>query len=223
MQKNYYEGETSGMKIMNHSQHNSNPDYWNILLGPLQTGDWTDKTILDFGCGCGRNVLNVLERFQVKEAHGCDISQNNINYCNSFIPDNSTKTNFYFFANDGQSLNPAASDFYDFIFSTIVLQHICVYDIRKSILTDFFRCLKSGGMTSFQMGFAPSLSHFSGYYDNATDAVGTNGRHDVSVSDPQQIIKDLTDIGFTNINCEIRNSWEDGGHSNWIFVTAIKP
>ena len=41
--------------------------------------------------------------------------------------------NYNFYVTDGQSLNPAPSEEYDFIFSTIVLQHIPVYNIRRSI------------------------------------------------------------------------------------------
>jgi 2-polyprenyl-3-methyl-5-hydroxy-6-metoxy-1,4-benzoquinol methylase len=86
MQKTFYERETDIMSIENHGLHNDNPDYWNILLKPLTSGDWSDKLVLDFGCGCGRNVQNILNRFVVKEAHGCDISSNNVHHCEKITP-----------------------------------------------------------------------------------------------------------------------------------------
>ena len=51
MQRSFYESQASNMVIGNHKEHNSNPDYWSILLYPLSQGDWSNKTILDFGCG----------------------------------------------------------------------------------------------------------------------------------------------------------------------------
>lgn len=117
---------------------------------------------------------------------------------------------------------PAKSNFYDFIFSTIVLQHIAVYSIRKKILQDFYRCSKYGAVISFQMG-GKGLPHFATYYDDAFDARVTNGGYDVSVTDPKNLIDDLRDIGFTNIRYEIRPSWEDVGHSEWVFITCLKP
>lgn len=221
MQKRIYEAETPRMAVENHKQHNSNPDYWDILLKPLSLGDWSDKTVLEFGCGCGRNIENVLNNFAVKEAHGCDISSNNINYCNEYVKSTTGKTNFKFFTTDGQSLQPGESEAYDFIFSTIVLQHIPVYNIRKKILQDFYRCAKPSAIISFQMG-GPGLPHYASYYDNVVHATTTNGGHDVAVTDPQNIVDDLTEIGFTDISYVVRPSWEDSGHNEWIFVYCIK-
>ena len=221
MLKAFYENETPNMKIANHSEHNSNPDYWNILLAPLKEGDWSDKTTLDFGCGCGRNVLNILSNFNVKEAHGCDVSQNNINYCNEFVKNNYSGTNYKFYCNDANSLSPGESEKYDFIMSTIVLQHICVYDVRKSILRDMYRCLKKGGTLSIQMGFGMGHHNAADYYDNAYGATSTNSAHDVRVLDKNHLINDLAEIGFTNIETTLSHSWSDS-HSQWIFAKSTK-
>lgn len=222
MQKTYYENETETMKVVNHMNHNNNKDYWDILLSPLSEGDWVKKTVLDFGCGCGRNVLNMVERFGIKNAHGCDISSNNIKYCAEFL-ESKGYTNCKFITTDGVSLNPVESNKYDFLMSTIVLQHIPVYEIRKTILTDFYRVMKSNGILSFQMGYGTGRPFTtSDYYDNTYDAQGTNSQHDCRVTDPKQVIDDLTEIGFTNITTEIRPSYDDN-HTEWIYVKAIKP
>lgn len=221
MQKQYYEDGTPVMAIQNHLFHNDNPEYWSILLKPLQSGDWSDKTVLDFGCGCGRNVMNVLKTFNVKEAHGCDISSNNVEYSKKFVLDQTGKTNFHFFATDGQSLQPGESNAYDLIFSTIVLQHIPVHNIRKKIMTDFYRCVKPGGMISFQMGFGSAGHRVASYYENATHAETTNGGYDVQITDPKNLVDDLVEIGFKDVNYVIGQPWTDQ-HSNWIYVTAVK-
>ena len=44
---------------------------------------------------------------------------------------------------DGVTVKPLLDNFYDFVMSTIVLQHIAVYEIRKSILSDIYRVLVS--------------------------------------------------------------------------------
>ena len=82
MQKSFYESQASNMAIGNHKEHNSNPDYWSILLYPLSQGDWSNKTILDFGCGCGRSVVNVLEKYTIGRIDGSDIGPQNIEYPN---------------------------------------------------------------------------------------------------------------------------------------------
>jgi len=222
MQKSFYESQASNMVIGNHKEHNSNPDYWNILLSPLSEGDWSNKVILDFGCGCGRSVINILEKYTVGRIDGSDIGSKNIQYSNKLLESTDYK-NYNFYVTDGQSLNPAPSEEYDLIFSTIVLQHIPVYNIRRKILEDMYRCLKSGGGISIQMGYGDvSNRGLSEYYTNWTDAFGTNGQCDVEVSDENQIIKDLTEIGFIDIEIKIRPSFSDKAHKQWIFFKAIK-
>jgi ubiquinone/menaquinone biosynthesis C-methylase UbiE len=222
MQKTFYEAETKTMKIENHSHHNKNPDYWNILLEPLNKMNGKNgKKVIDFGCGCGRNVLNMATKYDLNEVHGCDISSNNIKYCEQLLKDNGI-TNCNFVTTDGVSLNPVESNTYDFLMSTIVLQHIPVYDIRKTILSDFYRVLKSGGIISFQMGYGIGRTFTTAdYYDNVYDAQGTNGIHDCRVTDPSQIINDLKEIGFSNITTTIKPAFSDT-HTEWIYVKAEK-
>jgi len=219
MQKSSYHNGTS-----NHPEHNDNPDYWNILLSDLKDSDrWIGKTALDFASGKGRNVSNMLSMCNWNRVDGVDISEGNIQFCKSSY--NPKFSNWY--CNNGIDVSELKTDEYDFIMSTIALQHIPVYDIRKSLITDLLRTLKPGGLFSFQMGFGEGLDSplgpRSSYYTNFYDARGTNSRHDVRVHSESDVIEDLANIGYVNITTNVRESFSDKGHLQWIYVKAYKP
>jgi len=58
------------------------------------------------------------------------------------------------------------------------------------------------------------------YYDNNYGVGGSNGSDDVRVSDSTQLTGDLEKIGYVIDSVEIKNSYLDGGHPEWIYVTA---
>ena len=153
---------------------------------------------------------------------GIDISQGNITQNEQeYIQQNS---NWY--CNNGTDVSELNDNEYDFIMSTIALQHIPVYDIRKSLITDLLRTLKPGGLFSFQMGYGYGLESQLGrrvsYFENYYDAPGTNSMCDIRVNNEQDIIKDLTEIGFVNITTEVKDSYSDDGHPQWIYVKCYK-
>lgn len=219
MQRHQYERDAEMMNQQNHMFHNANQDYWDILVSDTEM-NYREKVGLDFGCGCGRNIQNLWPRF--KRMDGVDISQNNLKHAEeNILKSGCSKERFKLYHCNGIDLAPIPSDEYNFIMSTIVLQHIAVHDIRFNYFKEFFRLLKDGGLLSFQMGFGEGYGK-ARYYENHYEAEGTNSMHDTRVSDPQQIIDDLTKVGFTNIEYRIRPPYSDG-HPNWIFVKAIKP
>ncbi len=219
MQKSQYANGTS-----NHPEHNQNPDYWDILLGDLRDKEkWDGKVALDFACGKGRNVTNMLNLCDWARVDGIDISEGNISHNkNEYASQNS---NWY--CNSGTDVSELKDNEYDFIMSTIALQHIPVYDIRKSLITDLLRTLKSGGIFSFQMGYGDDLQSELGprvsYFENHYDATGTNSICDVRIQNEEDVIKDLTNIGFVNVTTQIKDSYSDSGHLKWIYVKAYKP
>jgi len=219
MQKQVYAGGTT-----NHPEHNLNPDYWNILLGDLvDKQKWTGKVALDFACGRGRNVTNLFNLCDWARVDGIDISEGNIAYNkNEFINQSS---NWY--CNNGVDVSELNDNEYDLIISTIALQHIPVYDIRKSLITDLLRTLKSGGLFSFQMGYGSNLESPLGprvsYFENHYEARGTNSACDVRIQNIEDVVKDLTEIGFINITTKITESYSDNGHPQWIYIKAYKP
>lgn len=219
MQKQAYAGGTS-----NHEEHNTNPDYWNILLGDLKDKEkWDGKVALDFACGKGRNVTNMFNLCNWNRVDGIDISESNINHNKSEYSQQPSD----WYCNNGVDVSDLKNNEYDFIMSTIALQHIPVYDIRKSLITDLLRTLKSGGLFSFQMGYGNDLESPLGprvsYFENYYDANGTNSACDVRIQNVDDVIKDLTEIGFINIKTEIKESYSDSGHSHWIYIKAYKP
>jgi ubiquinone/menaquinone biosynthesis C-methylase UbiE len=218
MQKGAYANGTS-----NHEEHNTNPDYWNILLGDLKNKEnWDGKVALDFACGRGRNVTNMFNLCDWARVDGVDISEGNISQNKSDY----TNQNSNWYCNNGIDVSDLKDNEYDFIMSTIALQHIPVYDIRKSLITDLLRTLKSGGLFSFQMGYGKEILSTENripYFENHYDANGTNSVCDVRVQNIEDIIKDLQEIGYTNVTTEVRESYSDNGHPEWIYVKAYKP
>lgn len=218
MQSRFYRLGTS-----DHLEHNENGDYWSVLLSNVDDAHFRDGRALDFACGKGRNVKNLLKLAHWESVDGSDLSEVNINYC---------RTNFKnpskFYLTNGQDTGVPFSNYYDFVMSTISLQHIPVYDIRRKILLDILRVLRPGGRFSFQMGFGVDLSDTLGrprssYFENAFNANSTNGDHDVRVTSVTELEDDLKDIGFFEIQSVVRESFSDFGHPNWIYVHCRKP
>jgi SAM-dependent methyltransferase len=219
MQRGYYENTADEMNEVNHMTHNANRDYWDILLGDTLTG-FRDKIGLDFGCGCGRNVMNLWNRFARMD--GVDLSYANLVHARlNILACGTPQDAFRLYACNGIDLREVTSDEYDFVVSTIVLQHIAVHDIRLSYLREFFRIMRPGGLLSFQMGFGEGHGR-AGYYENHYSAPGTNSQHDTTVTDPGQVQGDLEAIGFDTVSHVIRPSYDDG-HPLWIYVKARKP
>jgi len=219
MQKSQYATGTN-----NHENHNANPNYWDILLGDLKDKQkWDGKIGLDFACGKGRNVTNMLNLCDWARVDGIDISEGNISHNKNEY----TSQNSNWYCNNGTDVSELNDNEYDFIMSTIALQHIPVYDIRKSLITDLLRTLKPGGLFSFQLGYGEGLESPIGprvsYFENYYDAPGTNSVCDVRVGTEEEIINDLKEIGFVNITTEVRESYDDSGHLQWIYVKCYKP
>jgi ubiquinone/menaquinone biosynthesis C-methylase UbiE len=219
MQKSQYERDADLMNQENHMFHNANRDYWDILVSDTES-NFRGKVGLDFGCGCGRNVMNLWMRFARMD--GVDISRGNLQHAReNLLKCGCPPECFRLFESNGVDLSCLPADEYDFIMSTIVLQHISVHDIRFGLLKEFYRVMKAGGLLSFQMGFGEGYGR-AGYFDNHYDAKVTNSDHDTSVTDPEQIAGELRQIGFSNVRHVIRKPFSDG-HPNWIFVKAEKP
>lgn len=223
MQRNHYNGYASLWSESNRNPvvgsfdgHNNWSDYENLFT-PLKNE--SELIGLDWACGPGRNIVRYKGRF--KRLDGVDISQVNIEKAKGYLSNNSI-TDSKLYVSNGVDLDVIESNTYDFVMSTIALQHICVYDIRYSILSDVYRILKPGGYITFQMGYGSPSPRTVGYYENFYDATGTNRTCDVCVETPEQIENDLTKIGFTDFKYVIGKVGPGDIHPNWIYFNAVK-
>jgi ubiquinone/menaquinone biosynthesis C-methylase UbiE len=195
--------------------HNNWEDYeW--LFKNIQ--DQSEKIGLDFACGPGRNLVKYSKRF--KRLDGVDISPINIEKAKLYTSNNNVECNLY--VNNGVDLSIFEPNRYDFIMSVIALQHICVYEIRYSLFKDMYRILKPNGLIAIQMGFGSPSVNTVGYYENYYDAQFTNRGCDVCIESPDQLEKDLINIGFKNFEYNIGKVGPGDRHPNWIYFNAYK-
>lgn len=179
--------------------HNNWPDY-ELLFERID--NQSEKIGLDFACGPGRNSVKYKGRF--KRLDGVDISPVNIQKAKQYAKNHNVDSNFYVCSGTNISIVPRNE--YDFVMSTIALQHISVYDIRFSIISDIYNVLKEGGIFTAQMGYGPKVPQKNsvGYYENFYDATESNGSCDTRVESPDELKQDLEKIGFKNFSYQIR-------------------
>lgn len=210
--KNYkdtFESQHNLMVVENHYQHNSDPEYWAMLLGNIKfnSEEWEGKNALDFGCGCGRNLYNLSTLANWANIDGCDISPSNAAYAKQwFDSKNQTSAKCKTWESSGNNIQPAEADYYDFIMSHIVFQHISSYDVRYSIMSDMYRSLKEGGLCSLHF---MDMEVASQYFENS------NEWKNCVVGNPQFLIDDFKKIGFKNVTCETGNGHGYGGYTTY--------
>ena len=176
---------------------------------------------LDFGCGPGRMIPRMKKHF--KEVDGCDISQRLLNDAKKNNPD----SNFYL--TNGNDLGDTPLNYYDFIYCTISLQHIACYSIRKKIIENMYKSLKSEGYIVLQMAYNSDFPYvnvkkemylnnnkiivkgrqpMAQYFEDHFEAPKTNGGFDVGIGkhDLENINKDFKNmfrkvkIWFSNVS-----------------------
>jgi ubiquinone/menaquinone biosynthesis C-methylase UbiE len=225
MQKDQYEATAASWTVTDRDHvvggfdfHNNWKDYDDFLFKGIDT---IGKVALDFGCGPGRNIVKYAGWFSTID--GVDISNANLTNAAIWCKENKLSMTPNLFLNNGIDLSCITTDnHYDVVFSTIVLQHICVHETRFSFLKEFYRVLKPGGSICIQMGFGPKHPRSVDYYDNFYDAEQTNSGMDTRIESPDQLNGDLEKIGFTNFQYDIRPVGPGDHHNNWIFFRATK-
>lgn len=98
--------------------------------------------VLDFGCGVGRLSRGLRSYFA--EVYGVDISEGMISLAKENTP------SCTFLLNQRDNLSLFQDDFFDFVYSNIVLQHQPTKEIAKSYISEFVRVIKPEGMIVFQ-------------------------------------------------------------------------
>ena len=102
--------------------------------------------VLEIGCGIGRILIPMSEKFQ--ESIGIDISQEMVN-----IGKQKTKnySNCKILLNNGMDLSDLSSNYFDFCYSFIVFQHIPKKLIIKNYIKEVARILKPSSCFRFQV------------------------------------------------------------------------
>lgn len=217
--RSHYEtDEKVDFVVGSYSGHEEWKDYDNYLMWGVDE-TYKEKLALDFACGPGRNIIRYQDRF--KRVDGADISPVNI--------ENAEKNLAYhgvtipkLYVTDGDNVSKEIEDgTYDFIMSTIAMQHICVHEIRYRIFEDMYRILKKGGKISIQMGYGGRDGAVD-YYANHYDAQGTNSLCDTRIDHVDQLWGDLEKIGFEEMDYWLRPTGPGDAHMNWIFFQATK-
>lgn len=192
-------------------------DYERWLLGDIDVS--AGATALDYGCGPGRMLLRLAPRFsRVDGADLCaDVLAVARRRCSGLpSPPRLITTN-------GDGLPAGYARAYDFAYSVICLQHICVHAVRQRILASLFDALRPGGILAFQMGYGSGHAGMVDYYEDFVDAEGTNGVADVGVLHPSEICGDLASLGFSDIAYALTPTGPGDTHSAWIFIRARRP
>lgn len=154
MQKKYYEDENNSPETIvgNYDWHEAFPYETQLLYKngdlrmPLFT-DMSERVALDFGCGPGRMVHRMSKL--LKRVDGVDLSHTLITEARKVYP----SSNFY--VSSGDDLGDVPRNTYDFVYTTIAMQHIAVHSIRMNILQQIQEVLKVGGKFTLQLGFNP--------------------------------------------------------------------
>lgn len=207
--KDTFESQHILMAPDNHSQHNPDPEYWAILLGDVKFNPerWEGKRAFDFGCGCGRNLVNLSTLANWSTIDGCDISKSNAEYAQQwYIKNTQSIASCKTWENNGKDIQPIPYK-YDFIMSHIVFQHISNYDVRYSIMKDMYESLNEGGLCSLHfMDLGESVT----YFENSLD--WKNCR----VENEQYIVDDFNKIGFKDVKIETGKDYLTGVKAYYI-------
>lgn len=214
-----------GKLTFDHIEGNLDAHLHHPVYGHLLSGfeDLEDKSVLDYGCGRGRNILAF--HAKVKHITGVDICQRVVELGNEYINSHSDANNFVLLKSNGIDLKFISDNSYDLVISSRCLSEIAVYSIRYKLFEEFYRVLKPGGWLSFQMTYGKANHGFNyqlSYYKNLWRASGLKYR--CLVDDIGYLEKDLTTfIDFGKMSYKIVDAPEDiCKDARWIFVKIQK-
>jgi len=202
MQKSQYSARSTVPEdvVGNYAWHENFPYETNLLFRYADIrlpifGTSIQERALDVGCGPGRMITRMRRFF--RQIDGADISAYLLEIAQKEHPKSA------FFETNGSNLGNAPADSYDFVYSTIALQHIAVNSIRNSIYREILRVLKPGGKFTIQFAYLdtlpyiirrddPLLSKFriargsrvtahADWSENRTNASSTNGACDTTL------------------------------------------
>ena len=213
--KKVFQRDSHKMAEINHYQHNMEPNFWNIMLKDLQNNnEFIGKSCLEYGCGAGRNLVNMSILGGFTRADGIDISKTNAINAQKFAEEKlkSYSTKVTCLEGDGYTCMPFRNESYDFIISHQVFIHIPNHAVRCSIISEIKRILKKGGIfvTHFK-----TIGDSVGYFENLRKFP-----KNVQPSSVKEIEDDFSQFKFSDLQVfEVENFVD--GKSEW-FVRCVK-
>src|SRR5438067_590657 len=122
-------------------------------LKRLPTGDRRARKALEIGCGPGRLMRPMSWNFG--EIHGVDVSDEMIRLAGEKL---SNVPNAFPVQNDGTGLGCYKDEYFDFVYSYAVFQHIPSRQVVFNYLNEARRVLKTGGIFRCQLNGLPATS-----------------------------------------------------------------
>jgi SAM-dependent methyltransferase len=104
---------------------------------------------LDFGCGVGRLTRALSASF--RECVGVDISTRMVELAKEV---NADRANCHFVLNTSPDLEAFESGSFDFVYSSLVLQHMPSPQVALGYIDEFLRVTQPNGMTVFQVPYS---------------------------------------------------------------------
>ncbi len=109
-----------------------------------------DRRALEIGCGPGRLLRPMSRNFG--ELHGVDVSDEMIRLAQERF---GASRSIHLRVTSGADLAPLASDYFDFVYSYAVFQHIPSRELVLAYFDEIRRVLKTGGLARLQLNGLP--------------------------------------------------------------------
>jgi SAM-dependent methyltransferase len=117
--------------------------YFDVICGDRSP---SNMHVLEIGCGAGRMTLGLSEMFKYVDA--VDVSPEMVARAQSTL---GHRQNIRFHVNNGMDLKMFSDSEFDFVFSTIVFQHIPSKFIVGNYVKEAYRVLRRGSVFKFQV------------------------------------------------------------------------
>lgn len=214
--KSFFNKHAQKMVRENHMHHNMEPNFIANVIEPLllNPARFSGTRALEYGCGAGRNLVNLLAAAEFERVDGLDISGLNAANAQRFAESKFGLGCSVALESDGFSCLPFASEKYSYVISHQVFIHIPSREVRLSILRDIHRILVPQGVSVIHFKSMTSSVSYERNYDDFPKNVT------IEKSDFELMTSDFYAAGFQKVSLNTDKNYVDGGLE--VFATAEK-